>query len=447
MLGVLGFGLVAALHPLRPLPGPQGRRSADRAESSRTRASSRWPHAHHLHHLRLPGGLDQSWVRLCVRPSRVFSSQASSAGCRSPPARPWRSPPRCPAARPATRARPRPRSRRPARDFSGTDVHRDKGFTCVDCHGGNPNETDKVKAKAPATGFKGKPTGEMVIAVCSRCHSDANADAEVRAEAARRPGRRVRHERARPAPRQGRHQGRHLHQLPRRARHAAGQRCQVARLRHERGGDVHQVPRGPGAHEGLHAARRLPAPHRPAREVREERPPRRDGQGERSLGARPATTATATTAPCRRASAPSPTCAAPATPCSRPSSRTSTHSQIFDRGCVECHSNHEIDKPIGCDARHRQGRALQHVPQRGRQRLQGGGLDARGDREAQGGDRQLGSAGRESGERRDADGRGDPGAPRGQQSPHARPHRDARLRSEGGGHRAPGRPRHHEQGG
>ena len=61
----------------------------------------------------------------------------------------------------------------PAHAFAGTDVHRDRGFTCVDCHGGNPNETDKAKAKAPGTGFKGKPAGQMVIAVCSRCHSDA----------------------------------------------------------------------------------------------------------------------------------------------------------------------------------------------------------------------------------------------------------------------------------
>lgn len=61
----------------------------------------------------------------------------------------------------------------PARAFAGTDVHRDRGFTCVDCHGGNPNETDKAKAKAPGTGFKGKPAGPMVIAVCARCHSDA----------------------------------------------------------------------------------------------------------------------------------------------------------------------------------------------------------------------------------------------------------------------------------
>jgi predicted CXXCH cytochrome family protein len=61
----------------------------------------------------------------------------------------------------------------PARLFGGSDVHREHGFTCVDCHGGNPNESDKIKAKAPSTGFKGKPEGPTVIAVCARCHSDA----------------------------------------------------------------------------------------------------------------------------------------------------------------------------------------------------------------------------------------------------------------------------------
>jgi len=60
----------------------------------------------------------------------------------------------------------------PARDFALTDVHRERGFSCVNCHGGNPNEPDTVKAKAPATGFKGKPAGQMVIAVCAQCHSD-----------------------------------------------------------------------------------------------------------------------------------------------------------------------------------------------------------------------------------------------------------------------------------
>ena len=71
------------------------------------------------------------------------------------------------------RAQAQPALAAPARDFGATDVHRDRGFTCVDCHGGNPSETDKTRAKAPATGFKGKPTGQMVIAVCARCHSDA----------------------------------------------------------------------------------------------------------------------------------------------------------------------------------------------------------------------------------------------------------------------------------
>lgn len=61
----------------------------------------------------------------------------------------------------------------PAHDFSATDVHRDRGFTCVDCHGGDANEADKLKAKAPSTGFRGKPSGQAIVTVCVRCHSDA----------------------------------------------------------------------------------------------------------------------------------------------------------------------------------------------------------------------------------------------------------------------------------
>lgn len=41
------------------------------------------------------------------------------------------------------------------------------------CHGGNGATTDKAAAKAPGTGFRGKPSGQQIIAVCSRCHSDA----------------------------------------------------------------------------------------------------------------------------------------------------------------------------------------------------------------------------------------------------------------------------------
>ena len=32
----------------------------------------------------------------------------------------------------------------PAKLFSDVDVHRDKGFACVDCHGGNPVSSDKA---------------------------------------------------------------------------------------------------------------------------------------------------------------------------------------------------------------------------------------------------------------------------------------------------------------
>jgi predicted CXXCH cytochrome family protein len=61
----------------------------------------------------------------------------------------------------------------PARDFALTDVHRDRGFTCVDCHGGDPSATEKTAAKAASTGFRGRPTGTQIIGGCSRCHSDA----------------------------------------------------------------------------------------------------------------------------------------------------------------------------------------------------------------------------------------------------------------------------------
>jgi predicted CXXCH cytochrome family protein len=66
----------------------------------------------------------------------------------------------------------------PVKLFSGQDVHREKGFECVDCHGGNPTNADKAKAhdfagRESAMAFRGKPTGQAIIATCARCHSDA----------------------------------------------------------------------------------------------------------------------------------------------------------------------------------------------------------------------------------------------------------------------------------
>jgi predicted CXXCH cytochrome family protein len=61
----------------------------------------------------------------------------------------------------------------PAALFSGSDVHRENGFKCADCHGGNPAATDKARAHDPAQQFKGRPAGQAIVGTCARCHSDA----------------------------------------------------------------------------------------------------------------------------------------------------------------------------------------------------------------------------------------------------------------------------------
>jgi hypothetical protein len=60
----------------------------------------------------------------------------------------------------------------PARNFDG-DIHKAKGFGCVDCHGGDSRATG-MEAMDPRKGFIGKPSHQQVIQVCGRCHSDAS---------------------------------------------------------------------------------------------------------------------------------------------------------------------------------------------------------------------------------------------------------------------------------
>jgi len=45
----------------------------------------------------------------------------------------------------------------PAALFTQPDVHRESGFACADCHGGNPAAADKAAAHDIAKQFKGKP--------------------------------------------------------------------------------------------------------------------------------------------------------------------------------------------------------------------------------------------------------------------------------------------------
>lgn len=62
----------------------------------------------------------------------------------------------------------------PAEMFT-KDVHFLKGFTCADCHGGDPTTDDFDEAKEPDDPdleFIGVPEQEEVPGVCARCHAD-----------------------------------------------------------------------------------------------------------------------------------------------------------------------------------------------------------------------------------------------------------------------------------
>lgn len=55
---------------------------------------------------------------------------------------------------------------------AGGDVHRAAGFSCVDCHRGDPTAEDPEKAMDPARGYIGKPKGMAAANLCGSCHGD-----------------------------------------------------------------------------------------------------------------------------------------------------------------------------------------------------------------------------------------------------------------------------------
>jgi Cytochrome c3 len=59
----------------------------------------------------------------------------------------------------------------PATRFAD-DIHRDKGFGCADCHGGDPSR-EGVEAMDLQRGYIGKPPRERIPQLCARCHADA----------------------------------------------------------------------------------------------------------------------------------------------------------------------------------------------------------------------------------------------------------------------------------
>jgi hypothetical protein len=59
----------------------------------------------------------------------------------------------------------------PVREYVG-DIHFEKGFDCVICHGGDSTILDRRQAKDPAKGWIGVPDRQEISKVCGRCHSD-----------------------------------------------------------------------------------------------------------------------------------------------------------------------------------------------------------------------------------------------------------------------------------
>jgi nitrate/TMAO reductase-like tetraheme cytochrome c subunit len=61
----------------------------------------------------------------------------------------------------------------PAAAFEKWDIHGQRGFSCVDCHGGDSKQDDPTAAMDPKRGFLGKVARTAIPKLCARCHSDA----------------------------------------------------------------------------------------------------------------------------------------------------------------------------------------------------------------------------------------------------------------------------------
>jgi predicted CXXCH cytochrome family protein len=54
------------------------------------------------------------------------------------------------------------------------DIHRARGLSCVDCHGGDATQDDPLRSMDPRKGFIARPRPKDVPAFCGKCHSNAD---------------------------------------------------------------------------------------------------------------------------------------------------------------------------------------------------------------------------------------------------------------------------------
>jgi hypothetical protein len=60
----------------------------------------------------------------------------------------------------------------PVRHLQQRDIHAQRGFSCADCHGGDPAAEEAEAAMSPQRGFRGVPRRQDVPELCGRCHSN-----------------------------------------------------------------------------------------------------------------------------------------------------------------------------------------------------------------------------------------------------------------------------------
>ena len=104
----------------------------------------------------------------------VTRAQSDSATVTTPPAAEAVKP-----AAPATAAKPGTRdecmtchldAESPEAIAYKNDIHRARGVTCADCHGGDPHQDDQDAAMNKAKGFIGVPKKQRIPVLCGSCH-------------------------------------------------------------------------------------------------------------------------------------------------------------------------------------------------------------------------------------------------------------------------------------
>jgi hypothetical protein len=55
-----------------------------------------------------------------------------------------------------------------------SDIHRSRGLSCADCHGGDATQEDPARSMDPRKGFVARPKPQDVPAFCGKCHSQAD---------------------------------------------------------------------------------------------------------------------------------------------------------------------------------------------------------------------------------------------------------------------------------